>query len=138
MFKFSTIRASNKDIFKSDRYFTVFDYSVGHSQLLIRSARQNDGEKNIDIIFFDTTFVQSYMSFDGLKIRFGNRKDASYAGVKEYLESNENSFFEIESGGSKYYIAASFMRVYENELGFKETSLGVVYKGRETEIAASI
>jgi hypothetical protein len=47
--------------------------------------------------------------------------------------------FVIESGGERYYLAASFVKVFENELEFNQTSLGVLgYQGRDKEIATSI
>lgn len=48
------------EIFKSDRYFTVFDYFISHGQLLIRFKKDDDQKLNIDIIFFDTT-IYNYL-----------------------------------------------------------------------------
>jgi hypothetical protein len=128
----------NKEIFKSDRYFTVFDYLVSHGQLLIRSDKRKGGNENIDIIFFDTSFVQLFTMLFGITIRMVAKSTvANYISVNKYLSEEENNLFEIESGGEKYYIAASFVRVFENELEFNETSLGYENKGREKEIAGS-
>jgi len=128
----------NKEIFKSDRYFTVFDYLVSHGQLLIRSDKRKGGDENIDIIFFDTSFVQLFTMLFGMTIRIVDKSTvANYISVNKYLSDEENNLFEIESGGEKYYIAASFVRVFENELEFNETSLGYENKGREKEIAGS-
>jgi hypothetical protein len=128
----------NKEIFKSDRYFTAFDYLVSHGQLLIRSDKRKGGNENIDIIFFDTSFVQLFTMLFGITIRMVAKSTvANYISVNKYLSEEENNLFEIESGGEKYYIAASFVRVFENELEFNETSLGYENKGREKEIAGS-
>lgn len=41
----------DKKIFKSDRHFTVFDFIISHGQLLLRSSKDDDHLKNVDIIF---------------------------------------------------------------------------------------
>ena len=126
------------EIFKSDRYFTVFDYLVSHGQLLLRSDKRKGYEKNIDIVFFDTTFIQLFTMLDGIVVNLITGEDAvDYKSVKKYLSYKESNLFEIESAGEKYYLAASFVKVFENELEFHETSLGFENKGREEEIARS-
>ena len=49
-----------------------------------------------------------------------------------------NFLFEIESSSEAYYIAAAFVKVFENSLNFNESSLNFESKGRETEIATSL
>lgn len=129
----------NKEIFKSNRYFTVFDYLVSHGQLLIRSDKRKGCSENIDIIFFDTSFMQLFTMLSGITIRIVDKsKFANYISVSKYLSEEGSSLFEIESGEEKYYIAASFVRVFENKLEFNETSLGYGNHGREKEIAGSV
>ncbi|NBA86185.1 hypothetical protein GVN16_10460 [Emticicia sp. CRIBPO] len=129
----------SKEIFKSDRYFTVFDYLVSHGQLLIRSDKRKGSKENIDIIFFDTSFMQLFTTLSGITIRLVNSNSiTTYTAVKKYLSYEENNLFEIESEGEKYYIAASFVKIFENELEFNETSLGYESKGRQNEIAGSL
>ncbi len=125
-------------IFASDRYFTMFDIVVGHGLLLLRSAKNEQLTQNIDIIFFDTTYIQSFVMLKGVRIRKIASKDSivNYPTVKKELGYNNTYLFEVESNNEKYYIVASFVRVFENELDFLESSLGrVVDKG--TEIANS-
>jgi len=130
----------NKEIFKSERYFTIWDYQVSHGQLLLRSDKRKGHEKNIDIIFFDSTYIQLFAMLYGVSIRKLNKNEnIKYNSVKEYLNYDNSYLFEIESGKEQYYIAASFVRVFENELGFNETSLGVLqFQGREKEIGGSL
>jgi hypothetical protein len=126
-----------KEIFKSERYFTVFDYFISHGQLLIRSDKRNGENKNIDIIFFDTSFLQLFIMLNGITIRIADKKTSMVKSlsVDNYLSYENNNLFEIESNGEKYFIAASFVKIFENDLQFKETSLGILHKGRENEIA---
>src|ERR1700748_2462832 len=54
-----------KEIFKSDRYFTFFDFVISHGQLLLRSQKKDGIGNNIDIIFFGTTYIQSFNRLSG-------------------------------------------------------------------------
>jgi len=128
----------NKEIFKSGRYFTVFDYSVSHGQLLLRSDKIKGYKENIDIIFYDTTFVQLFTMLYGVSISLADKKEIiTYNSVREYFSYDNKNLFEIESKGEKYYIAASFVRVFENQLEFNESSINVE-GGKENEIATSL
>lgn len=128
----------DQNIFKSDRYFVVFDVVVSHGQLLLRSQKNDKHSSNIDIIFFDTTYIQLFTMLYGVSLKVIDKKEfASYPKVTQYLEGPHNRLFEIQSGEDKYYIAASFVQVYENKLDFSQTSLGVLsYQGRESELAS--
>lgn len=126
------------EIFKSRRYFTFFDYLISHGQLLIRSDKRKGHDQNIDIIFFDVTFVQLFTMLYGITIRSVSKNEIiDYPTVKKYLNYEHHNLFEIESNRERYYVAASFVRVFENELEFDETSLGYGDKDKGKEIAKS-
>lgn len=130
----------SKEIFKSNKYFTVFDFVISHGQLLLRASKDEDNFKNIDIIFFGTRYIQLFTSLSGLSISLveNNKEIINYSTVNSFLSTNENYLFEIETTNEKYYVGASYFKVYENELEFNETSLGLnEIKGREREIAGS-
>ncbi|HEY4062749.1 MAG TPA: hypothetical protein VGM30_12660 [Puia sp.] len=131
----------DRDIFKSGRYFKISDFLTSHGQLLLRSNKTDEQKVNVDIIFFDTTYIQLTSSLYGIAVRVVDKKRAmDYNSLTSFLKYEHNHLFEIETeNGEKYYIAASFVRVFENGLDFNETSLGVLqYKGREKEIASSL
>jgi len=129
-----------KEIFKSARYFTFFDFVISHGQLLLRSQKNDELTNNIDIIFSDTTYIQSFSRLNGLRIsRIENSISIiDYDTVKKYLDYDNSHLFEIESNNEKYYVAASFVRVFENQLEFSESSLNTDGKGRGIEIATSL
>jgi hypothetical protein len=127
----------SKEIFKSNRHFTIFDFRISHGQLLLRSSKDDNNIKNIDIVFFGVRYIQLFTSFPGLSIRSIEGKDdlINYDSVNAYLKNEKNHLFEIETKSEKFYIAASFFKIYENELEFNETSLGLgEVKGRENEV----
>ena len=123
------------EVFKSDRHFTFFDYLVSHGQLLLRSDRRKGHEDNIDIIFYNTTFIQIFTMLYGIKISLVENNVINYQSVNKHLEYDGNNLFEIESNNEKYYLAASFVKIFSNNLEFSETSLGYDSKGREKQIA---
>ena len=117
-------------IYNSDRYFTIFDFSISHSQLLLRSSKNENQNTNIDVIFFDVKFQQLSTYLMGLEISIKNNQKTSMA--------KKDNFFILKSNNEEYHVVASFVKVYENHLNFGETSLGVLQnKGREVEIASS-
>jgi hypothetical protein len=128
-----------KEIFSSERYFAFYDFVVSHGQLLMRSDKRKGYENNIDIIFFDTTYVQLFAMLNGISIKkIDKNENLKYNSLDKYLSNNNSNIFEIESGGEKYYIACSFVRIFENNLEFSETSIGTENKGHEREIANSL
>lgn len=128
-----------QQIFKSDRHFSIFDVLVSHGQLLLRSQKNDNYVCNIDIVFFDTKYIQLFTSLNGVTITVAtNKKDIDYPSVKKYLGTTASNLFEIESRNERYYIAASFVKVFENELDFNETSLNFDKRGKQKEIASSV
>lgn len=127
------------EIFKSDRHFALFGYSVSHGQLLFRSDKRKGYKKNIDILFFDATFLQLFVRLNGITIKLiENKRIQSYDSVDKYLSYDDNNLFELESGdGEKYYVAASFVKIYENDLEFYENCLDGENKERIREIGGS-
>jgi hypothetical protein len=129
-----------KQIFESNRYFTFFDFVISHGQLLLRSQKSGDSGSNIDIVFSGTTYIQAFSRLYGLQISLidTNIDTIHYETVKKYLEFDNNYLFEIESNTEKFFIAASFVSVFENQLDFSESSLNIPGKSRGKEIATSI
>jgi hypothetical protein len=55
-------------LFRSDRSFAVWAYTVSHSQLLLR-AGADDGQARIDILFKPVEAMKVRTNYDGLTIR---------------------------------------------------------------------
>lgn len=56
-----------QQLFRSDRRFAVWAYTVSHSQLLLRS-RTGDGRSRIDIVFKPVEALKVRTEYDGLTI----------------------------------------------------------------------
>ena len=55
--------------FVSDRHFQLWRYTVSHSQLLLRSTRDNDHDTRVEVLFKGVRRVDLPTSFDGLTVR---------------------------------------------------------------------
>jgi hypothetical protein len=126
-------------LYKSTRKFVLFDALVSHGQLLLRADKIDGSDCNVDIIFFDTIYVQLPTHLNSISIhQDAAGKRFGYKNVDERLDKKYQALFEIRSDTESYYVAASWFSVFENNLSFGETSLGVLtYKGREKQIARS-
>jgi hypothetical protein len=132
---------SPEALYQSSKKFVLYDYLVSHGQLLLRADKINDEKGfNIDIIFFDTAYVQLPAFFiNGISIaKDSGIKRFGYKAIDKELDKQYHNCFEIIGDDASYYIVAAHFQVFENELSFGQTSLGVFDpKGREKEIARS-
>src|SRR5580692_7381655 len=113
----------------SDRYFAFFDYQVSHGQLLLRSSKSAECENNIDIIFFGVKYTQLFVFLWGLSIENIDELKSNIFNSRllaEHFNSDTGRVFLLKSKEEDFYIAASYFKVYENQLEFIETSLGVL------------
>ena len=53
---------------ESPRTFQVWDYTVSHAQLLLRSVKDSDHESRIDVLFVGTRHVNVPTTMEGLRI----------------------------------------------------------------------
>lgn len=72
--------------------------------------------------------MQLFTSLFGLSVKLveNDQKPINYDSVNSFVSADNNSLFEIETGDEKFYIGASYFIVYENELEFDESSLGLL------------
>lgn len=133
---------SKKDdiLYKSDKKFYLADYVISHGQLLLRADKiQDDSGFNIDIVFSSADYIQIPSHLNSIRITQNvDEKRFGYEQIDRHLGGNVHKVFDIQTQGATYYIVASSFRVFENNLPFGQTSLGVFEpKGREKEIARS-
>ena len=128
----------NNKIYNSNRPFTLYDYSVSHGLLLLRSDKRKGFDENIDIIFYDTGFIQIPAFLNDIDIsKSENKEDILYPSLDKYFSRDENNLFKIISSEENFYIAASFVRVFENELDHNESGLNTSLVKEMKEIANS-
>jgi hypothetical protein len=112
-------------LFTSPSTFSIQDWLISHSQLLIRSAKSiNDpNSENIDLIFVGVCYMDICDVLHGTEISYAKEHDV--VRLKHRSEWQEGAqFFEITSNAHSYYIGAASFRVERNKLGTLESSLG--------------
>jgi len=52
-----------------------------------------------------------------------------YSSIEPILQNENNHLFEIETNEEKFYLISSYFKVFENDLEFHQTSLGLSNSG---------
>lgn len=102
-------------IYQSDRHFRLWDYAVGHSQMLLRSPASDDEPFNIDLVFLGVDRLDLPTSLVGLAM-FGPEPIA--LGVE-----SPRDIYRIRSGDKEYTVVAAAFRIYKNHHNLMDSSL---------------
>ena len=92
-------------MFNSKRVFQIWDYSVSHGQLLLRSAKADEHATNIDIVFWGVRAINL---------------DAVLKGVA--LARTDNGY-RIESNDRTQVVTAAGCKVFENSIDIFTSTL---------------
>lgn len=109
--------------------FKLLDYSLSHSQLLLRSMKNKKRSYNIDIIFKGVNLLILSELFKGIEIMvFSSINDVSYNSfLKKIYIDNGNNYkkFNIKTNdGQEFFIKAFSFGIYHNKLEILESSIG--------------
>lgn len=108
--------------FSSDRRFKLWEYTVSHKQLLIRSPATPDISGNIDIIFWGVEYINVPSAFKGLSLNASTLADRE----KFKLESGVtllSSVFCLNTENQRCFISDLGFKVLSNELDIFESTL---------------
>jgi hypothetical protein len=62
-------------LFNSQRTFQIWEYTVGHGQLLLRSPKADDMPKRIDVLFKNVAAIHLLTTLNSLTISEANEED---------------------------------------------------------------
>jgi hypothetical protein len=97
------------ELFRSDRAFALWAYTVSHSQLLLRTrTTRADGSRQsrIDILFKPVRAMKIRADYDGLVIRCATSAEAERI-TTEYSDFRDDArCLVLESGSSRDYVVA--------------------------------
>lgn len=114
------------------RSFQLWEYKYDHSLILIRSPKLKPGQTNIDVIFYGILYIE-IPQFLRRGLRFVEPTEAETARVKGILGSEFRprwvKVFALESGNQRHLVAATAVRVVENENDIYEPILPSAYWG---------
>jgi hypothetical protein len=102
-------------IFQSDRDFQLWDYTVGHAQLLLRSPASISQPFNIDLVFLGVEELDIPTRLRGLVMMEPERLIRVGGGSK--------AIHRLISGGKQHTVVAVAFRIYKNQHDLMESSL---------------
>ncbi|MGI4871329.1 MAG: hypothetical protein ACRYFX_09135 [Janthinobacterium lividum] len=132
---------AQKALYESKKQFAVWDFLISHGQLLLRADKIRDSRGiNTDVIFSGTAYMQlpTYLMGGIAILQDTSSKRFGYKTIDDGLDKGYYNVFEIKADDTSYYVVAGTFGVFENELPFGKTSLGVAQnEGRNKKIAGN-
>jgi hypothetical protein len=109
--------------FESDRHFQMWDYTVSHQQLLVRSPADSEIVDNIDLVFWGVRFIGIPTSLAGAAIWEASPPELAHLAAGAAGKFALRGAFCVLSGDNTYFIAASGLVVHRNQLDIFDSSL---------------
>lgn len=107
-----------------DRSFKVWDFSVSHQQMVIRSLGPQEGSPNLDLHFRGVEYLRIPVVLNGLSIE--EPTESETAEVRNVLSSRQaanSTLWVLVSSGQRYLVAASHLEISENLYPMMSTAL---------------
>jgi hypothetical protein len=105
------------------RNFRLWDFKVSHDQLLLRSPKNAENPKNLDVAFVGVEYIELPTKLKELTVGEAGDDDFRRADLGVGKAVPRNQVFVIESGGRRYVVVAAAMKVSETDLDLFESSL---------------
>ena len=115
--------------FYSGRRFQIWDYNVGHSQMLLRSPISDAAETNIDIVFLGVEYLGIPSKLVGVGLMPAERNHAKKIERLMGRPIDRRSIHVLISGGKEYLLVAAGYFVSRNHLDLFESSLEYASNG---------
>lgn len=103
-----------------DRKFQFWHYRVSHGELLLRSPKNMNESKNIDIIFEGVKYVELPRFLPKMEIGEETKEDLLYISNRIGSDINKSKLFVLISEQKRFFVVASIMKVKENEMDIFE------------------
>lgn len=100
-------------IYQSNRVFQLWDYTVSHAQLLLRSPATEAEPFNIDIVFLGVEELDLPTIMRGLTL----------TGPHGNPGASDRDVYRLTSNLREYTVVAAAFRIYKNYLDLKDSSL---------------
>ena len=94
------------------RRFQVWNYTVGHGQLLLRSTKSSEFPTRIDILFKNVTAIHLPTTFDGVTI--AEASDEERNRLKIHKNESEKLFI-VRGDAFEGYVIAGTVAHHEDE-----------------------
>lgn len=114
----------NTELINSERRFQIWKYTVGHSQLLLRSTKSAECSTRIDVFFKGVKEFHLPTSFTGLSITEASEVDARrLCNLRQSPSfSKDVKIFKIQGSDFIGYVAALIALCHEDEGEYDDPS----------------
>lgn len=111
------------ELFRSDRYFTVWQYGVGHRRLLLRSTRDRPPATRVEVHFAGVGLMLLRPAYQGLAVRRATDEE-SRAVVRDHgIELEEGQYvFALAGDLSAGFVVSAPPQWHEDEGGVDDPS----------------
>jgi hypothetical protein len=93
------------ELYRSERYFKVWQYTVSHRRLLLRSTRDNPPSTRIDVHFGGIGLMLLRPFYEGLVIREGTADECAQLTSEYGVEVNPGYLFVLGGGLSSFVVS---------------------------------
>jgi hypothetical protein len=114
----------NAETIHPERRFQIWKYTVGHSQLLLRSTKSAECPTRIDVFFKGVKEFHLPSSFTGLSMTEASKADAGkLCNLRQSLSfSKDVKVFKIQGSDFVGYVAALIALCHEDEGEYDDPS----------------
>lgn len=107
----------SNEIIKSDRRFQIWNYTVSHCSLLLRSTKSDGFPTRIDVLFKGVSVFHLPTSFTGLAITEASEAEAQkFCSLRQSLSlGKDRKVFTVQGIDFVGYVAALIAVCHEDE-----------------------
>jgi hypothetical protein len=111
-------------LFESSRRFQLWRTIVGHSQMLLRSTKDDANPQRIDVLFKPVEAVKLRTLLHGLRVieLAGAQADAIRAEAAATASAAHNRVYRIESSGFQGWVISGAFFTHTDDLDYHEPS----------------
>lgn len=111
------------------RKFQLWEYHVSHGLLLIRAPRDDRFRTNVDIMFFDVTYMAVPRFFRG-ELGICDPRPEDVENVKKILDRNvpSSSVYILTASERRFVVVAAILKIEENELEIMDSPFDLSFK----------
>jgi hypothetical protein len=122
--------APGRELFRSERRFSIWAYALSHSQLLLRAEQPpaEHRQSRIDLLFKPVGALKTRMDYDGLTLRCATTEEREHI-LQETGSADHNRVFVIESGAALDYVVAGAVGWQEDDQDNREPSALAFFAG---------
>lgn len=96
------------------RRFQVWEYTVSHGSLLVRSPKNQQVENNVDVVLTGVEYLAVPRVLDGLSIEPPMDEDLQRLN-SAYGAFDRGHVFVLASGGNRHLVVAASCQISEND-----------------------